>query len=75
MRRLQRITREGSGAIAARKRRAEGKRNLAKYRARDTPAEPSFDAVDRLNDFDLAREDGVKCALASSGTANSPAPR
>jgi len=53
------------GAISAGKRRAEGKRHLAEDRARDAPAEPALDPVERLDDLDLAGEHDEERALAT----------
>src|SRR5215469_9239972 len=47
-------TRGFHSAIAARKRRAQGERNLAENRSGDAPPEPALDAVDQLDDLDLA---------------------
>jgi hypothetical protein len=53
------------GAISPRKRRAKGKRHLTKDRARDSPAEPTFDPVERLDDLDLACEHDKERALSA----------
>ena len=53
------------GAISPGKRRAKGERHLAEDRARDAPAEPAFDPVERLDDLDLAGEDDKERALSA----------
>ena len=52
------------GAISPWKRRAKGNRHLTKNGARDAPAEPAFDPVDRFDDLDLAGENSKERALS-----------
>ncbi len=54
-------------AIAAGERHSERKRNFADDRARQAPAEPPLDSVDRLDDFDLARKDREERPFAPLG--------
>src|SRR5436190_9030398 len=53
------------GSIAARERRAEGKRHLAENGPRKPPAERTFDAVEHLDDLDFAGENRVESAVAT----------
>ena len=60
------MTREGSDArYPPEKRRAEGDRHFAENGARNAPAQRSFDAVDQLDDLDLAGENRVERAVSA----------
>ena len=53
--------------VAAHERRTEGDRHLAENLPRHAPAQRPFDAVDQLDDLDLAGEDRVERAVPALG--------